>query len=186
MRCERVSRFSTHWRRRVVVMKPTCCTWGWIASGAAILSTAAALCFTLGGCKQDNPSLKWVKLPAELTVEIARTSEERERGLMYRQHLPRGQGMYFVFEEPQPRSFYMRDTRIPLSIAFIRSDGIIESIKNMIPLDVRSVYSNGPVQFALEANRGWFEEHGIRPGDRVVLKNGRISFFRRTGSAIEE
>jgi uncharacterized membrane protein (UPF0127 family) len=154
---------------------------GRIAWGAAILARGAALCLVFGGCKEENPSPEWVKLPAELKVEIARTPEETQRGLMYRQHLPRDQGMYFVFEEPEQLSFYMRDTRIPLSIAYIRSDGIIESIKDMIPLDERSVFSNGLAQFALEANRGWFEDTGIRPGDKVVLKGQRVTFLRRIG-----
>jgi len=143
----------------------------------------AVLCLTLLSCEHES-SPEWMKLPAELKVEIARTPEQRHRGLKFRQNLPRDEGMFFVFEEEEQLSFYMRDTRIPLSIAFIRSEGVIESIADMIPLDERSVSSAGPAQFALEVNRGGLEEKGIRPGDKVVLKEGRISFFRRIGPGI--
>jgi uncharacterized membrane protein (UPF0127 family) len=160
-------------------MKTACCKWGRKGSGAALLVTGAALCFIPTGCEEENPHSEWVKLPAELKVEIARTPEETQKGLMYRQHLPGNQGMYFVFEKERPLSFYMRATRIPLSIAFIASDGIIESIKDMIPLDERSVFSDGPAQFALEANRGWFDENGIRSGDKAVLEGDRVTFLRR-------
>ncbi len=98
--------------------------------------------------------------------------------MKFRKMLPRDEGMYFIFEEERQLSFYMRDTRIPLSIAFIRGDGVIESVADMIPLDERSVYSKGPAQFSLEANRGWFERHGIGIGDRVVLE-GDVALFER-------
>ncbi len=131
-------------------------------------------------CQRENAP-KWLKLPVELRVEIAKTPEERQKGLMFRQHLPRDQGMYFVFEKEEQLSFYMRDTRVPLSIAFIGGNSVIESIKHLIPLDERSVYSDGPVRFALEVNRGWFDHNGIRPGDKVLLEGHRVSFFREAG-----
>ncbi len=142
---------------------------------------AAVLCAAVLGCEHDS-SPEWMKLPAGLKVEVARTPEETHRGLKFRQSLPRDEGMYFVFEEEQQLSFYMRDTRIPLSIAFIRSEGVIESIADMIPLDERSVSSAGHVKFALEAKRGWFDDNGIRPGDKVVLEGDRVSFFRKVGT----
>jgi len=143
-----------------------------------VLAIAAAIQLALAGCEKQAPTEQWSELPPEVQVEIANTPELRERGLMFRQHLPKNHGMYFIFEEEQHLSFYMRDTRIPLSIAFIASDGIIESIKDMIPLDERSVSSAGPARFALEVNRGWFDENGIRPGDRVVLEGNSVQFFR--------
>jgi uncharacterized membrane protein (UPF0127 family) len=146
----------------------------------------AALWLLGQGCRREHPAREWVKLPAELNVELARTPEERERGLMFRQHLPKDQGMYFVFEAEERLSFYMRNTRIPLSIAFIGENDVIESIRDMVPLDESSVFSRGPVRFALEANKGWFAEHGIRPGDRVTLEGNRVVFFRRTSSGIGE
>ncbi len=152
----------------------------WTLRRVVTLAVTATLSVILPGCRKESPRERWTKLPAELQVEIAKTPEQRERGLMFRQGLPKNEGMYFVFEEEQQLSFYMRDTRIPLSIAFITSEGIIESIKDMIPLDERSVPSTGPAQFALEVNRGWFDENGIRSGDRAVLKENRVLFFRKT------
>jgi uncharacterized membrane protein (UPF0127 family) len=139
-----------------------------------------ALSGILLGCQQETPP-EWTKLPPELKVELARTPEERERGLKFRKSLPRNEGMYFIFDKEQPLSFYMRDTRIPLSIAFVRSDGTIESVADMIPLDERSVPSSGPAQFVLEVKRSWFQENGIRPGDKVKLEGNRITFWRRAG-----
>jgi len=147
---------------------------------------AAAICSVLASCKEEAPPVEWVQLPAELKVEIAQTPEQRQKGLMFRQNLPDGEGMYFVFEKEEYLSFYMKDTRIPLTIAYITKDGVIESIKDLTPLDEQPVYSSSPAQFALEVKRGWFEENNVRPGDKVVLNEGRISFFRRTGGAIGE
>ncbi len=154
---------------------------GGIAWQGALSAVVGMLSLALLGCKEETPP-EWMKLSPELKVEIARTPQERERGLKFRQTLPRDEGMYFIFEEEQPLSFFMRDTRVSLSIAFIRGDGTIESIADMIPLDERSVLSVGPAKFALEVNRGWFDENGIRPGDRVVLDDNRISFFRSFGT----
>jgi uncharacterized membrane protein (UPF0127 family) len=144
------------------------------------LIAGGAFSLSVTGCREktEPPGPEWTRLPAKLKVELARTEDERARGLKFRSILPRDEGMYFVFEEERELSFYMRDTRIPLSIAFIRSDEVIESVADMIPLDERPVYSKGPAQFALEANRGWFKNHGIRPGDKVVLE-GNVVLFER-------
>jgi hypothetical protein len=148
--------------------------------------TGLVLCSLLASCKREAPPVEWVKLPAELKVEIAQTPEQRQKGLMFRQNLPDGEGMYFVFETQEYLSFYMKDTRIPLTIAYITKDGVIESIRDLTPLDEQPVHSSSPAQFALEVKRGWFEENNIRPGDRVVLKNGRIFFFRKPVAALGE
>jgi uncharacterized membrane protein (UPF0127 family) len=150
------------------------CGWGRVLC----LIAGAALSLSVAGCREETElsGPEWRRLPAKLTVEIARTEEERARGLKFRKMLPRDEGMYFLFDEERQLSFYMRDTRIPLSIAFIRSNGVIESVADMIPLDERSVYSKGSAQFALEANRGWFEKHGIGVGDRVVLEGNVVLF----------
>lgn len=141
-----------------------------------LFCTAASLFF---GCEREKAPPAWAELPAALTVEIATTPEQRERGLMYRQSLPNDHGMYFVFEKEDWLSFYMKDTRIPLTIAFISTDGIIQSIEDMTPLDEQPVHSSSPARFALEVNRGWFEENGIRQRDRVVLEGDRVLFYRR-------
>jgi len=105
----------------------------------------------------------------KLEVEIADEQEERLRGLMFRRRLPRNQGMLFVFEEESKVSFWMKDTVLPLSIAFIASDGTIREIRDMIPLSLNSIQSSRNVRYALEVNQGWFAEHGVVAGDVVQL-----------------
>lgn len=104
-----------------------------------------------------------------LNVEVAATGAERERGLMGRTALPDNAGMLFVFDRPQMLSFWMKDTLIPLSIAFIDSDGKIVDIQDMQPLDETVRVSRVPAKYALEVNQGFFGKHGIKVGDRVKL-----------------
>jgi uncharacterized membrane protein (UPF0127 family) len=105
-----------------------------------------------------------------ITVEIARTEEERSKGLMYREQLLDGEGMIFVFDYDQPVSFWMKNTLIPLSIAFITADGRILEIKDMYPLNLDSVHSSRPIRYALETPQGWFNRVGIIAGDMVNLR----------------
>jgi uncharacterized membrane protein (UPF0127 family) len=105
----------------------------------------------------------------EITVEIARTDEERSKGLMFRKNLPDGEGMLFLFDRDQLLSFWMKNTLIPLSIAYIASDGIIVEIKDMLPHDLNSVKSSRSVRYALEAPRGWFGRVNVKPGDIVKI-----------------
>ncbi|MDR2576062.1 MAG: DUF192 domain-containing protein [Treponema sp.] len=106
----------------------------------------------------------------EITVELARTDEERALGLMFRKNLPDGQGMLFVFDRDQQLSFWMKNTIIPLSIAFIASDGHILEIKDMRPNDINSVKSSRSVRYALEVPQGWFSRVNVKPGDVVKIE----------------
>jgi uncharacterized membrane protein (UPF0127 family) len=108
-----------------------------------------------------------------IRVEIARTDAERARGLMNRPSLPDGEGMLFVFEGEQILSFWMKNTLIPLSIAFIRTDGRIAEIRDMQALDITTVRSSRSARYALEVPQGWFTRAGISPGD--YLRLGDIS-----------
>lgn len=105
----------------------------------------------------------------EVEVEIADDDTERQRGLMGRTELAENAGMLFIFEDEQPRSFWMKDTLIPLSIAYIAADGHIVDIQDMQPLDETSYPSAEPAQYALEVNQGFFREQGIQVGDRLDL-----------------
>jgi len=117
-----------------------------------------------------------VELPAttltigkqKVTAEVAATAEQRATGLMFRFSLKPDHGMIFVFDTAEPQGFWMKNTFIPLSIAFIASDGRILNIADMAPQDERTHWSNGPAQYALEMRKGWFVEHGVAPGDRVA------------------
>jgi uncharacterized protein len=105
-----------------------------------------------------------------LVVEVADDPVERAMGLMYRDFLPDDRGMLFVFPDEAARAFWMKNTRIPLSIAFADGTGTIVTIMDMFPDDGRARYRSGaPARYALEVNRGWFAMRGIKPGDRIVI-----------------
>jgi uncharacterized membrane protein (UPF0127 family) len=104
---------------------------------------------------------------SKVIAEVAATPDQRTTGLMYRFSLKPDHGMIFVFDRAEPQSFWMRNTYIPLSIAFIGSDGRIINIADMAPRDESLHWSSGPAQYALEMRKGWFADRGIQPGDRV-------------------
>ena len=112
-------------------------------------------------------SVEYFDLPLE--VEIPHTDATFRLGLMFRESLDVDKGMLFIFEEVGQHSFHMKNTRIPLDIAFVREDGIVESIKELTPFSNLPVYSDGEVLFAIEANRGWFTENNVEVGDEIVL-----------------
>ncbi len=107
----------------------------------------------------------------EVRVEVADDPAEQERGLMYRTALAENRGMLFVFAREQTLSFWMKNTLIPLSIAYMDSEGRIDDIQDMKPLDDKPPHyvSAEPSKYALEVNRGFFEEHGVKVGDRAEL-----------------
>lgn len=117
--------------------------------------------------------------PKALKVEIARTQAQREAGLMHRRALGADEGMLFLYNEPQQMMMYMKDTHIPLSIAFIDSKGVILEVRDMEPMDETPVMSaSRQVRFALETNRGWFAKNGIAPGATVKAgKSDLLSLF---------
>lgn len=103
----------------------------------------------------------------KLEVELATTPETRAVGLMNRFSLRTDHGMLFVFETPQPLAFYMRNTYVPLSIAFVDSRSRIVNIEDMRPLDESTHWSKGLAKYAIEMRQGWFAAKGIGPGDSV-------------------
>ncbi len=113
-----------------------------------------------------KPSLKIDGISLE--IEIVQDAESRQLGLMYREELAENLGMLFVFESTQILSFWMRNTFIPLDIAFIDAAGVIVDIQRMEPLDESKHYiSAAPALYALEANAGWFEKNGIKVRSQV-------------------
>ena len=105
----------------------------------------------------------------EVEVEIADDYAERQRGLMERTELAENAGMLFVFDREQQLSFWMRNTLIPLSIAYIDADERIIDIQDMQPLDETGHPSAEPAMYALEVNQGFFDERGVGVGDGVAL-----------------
>lgn len=102
-------------------------------------------------------------------AEIADTGLEREKGLMYRTSMPENHGMLFVFDHPAVLRFWMKNTLIPLSVAFIDSKGRIVDIQSMEPRTETVHSSKKPARYALEMNQGFFRKHHIEVGDRVEL-----------------
>jgi uncharacterized protein len=110
---------------------------------------------------------------AVLYVEVADDPTERRRGLMGVHHLPDDEGMAFVFERPVTTGFWMKDTHIPLSIAFVDEEDRVVGLREMKPCASEPCPSYGigePYVMAIEANAGWFEEHGVEEGDRASLE----------------
>ncbi|MEJ2164361.1 MAG: DUF192 domain-containing protein [Desulfobacterales bacterium] len=106
-----------------------------------------------------------------LTVELAATPSARACGLSHRSKLPQDHGMLFIFPNPIAATFWMKDTWIPLSIAFIDDAGKIMNIQDMTPMQTEVQYSSsGRAKYALEVNQGWFKGNGIGAGDRVVME----------------
>jgi uncharacterized membrane protein (UPF0127 family) len=107
-----------------------------------------------------------------MTVELARTDAERTQGLMHRKTLADGAGMLFIFDRDQILSFWMKNTLIPLSVAFISKEGRILEIRDMEALDETSVRSSRSARYALEAPQGWFDRVGIKTGDILIPDEG--------------
>ena len=103
----------------------------------------------------------------KVEAEVVATPEQRATGLMNRFSMQPDHGMVFVYDRPQPLGFWMKNTYVPLSIAFIDASGKIVNIEDMKPLDESTIWSRGPSLYALEMRQGWFTAKGIGPGDTV-------------------
>lgn len=136
---------------------------------AAVLA-AAALSFAVAAQTVPQPRLETVTLNAgmyNIRAELARTDEQREIGLMMRAEMAQHEGMLFVFDETAVHCFWMKNTLLPLSIAFLAEDGTIVTIADMKPQSTDSHCPAKPVRYALEMNQGWFAKHALKPGARL-------------------
>ncbi|MDB5750419.1 MAG: hypothetical protein JWP65_840 [Ramlibacter sp.] len=118
----------------------------------------------------SNMNLPRVQLLAgehELYAHVARTPEERSLGLMFRRDLPEDEGMLFMCDERAVQKFWMKDTPLPLSIAFLDEDGTIVKLDDMDPHALDGCSSEHPVRWVLEVNQGWFAERAIPAGTRL-------------------
>ena len=134
---------------------------------AAMICAALLLGATLAAAAADLPQRTLTIGDNKLIVEVAATPQTRETGLMNRFSLQQDHGMLFVFEVPQPLAFWMKNTYIPLSIAFVDRNGRILNIEDMRPQDESTHWSNGLALYAIEMRQGWFAKNGIAPGDVV-------------------
>ncbi len=103
-----------------------------------------------------------------LKVELAVTEDQREQGLMFRKQLGHDDGMLFVFDEPAYHAMWMKNTLIPLSVAFLDADGRILNVLDMEPQTLDTHQAAGPARYAIETNKGWFAERKVKAGDKVT------------------
>jgi hypothetical protein len=115
---------------------------------------------------------------AKLNVEVETTPEQQARGLMYREKLDPDWGMLFAYDKDEPIRFWMKNTKVPLSIAFIDSSGTVRDIQDMDPETTVAHPSPVPVRYGLEANRGWFARHGVKPGAKAAFSPGLADYLR--------
>ena len=139
-----------------------------LLAAAALAASLPCAAQPADGKPQSLPISKIQVGAYPVSAEVAQTPDQRALGLMFRFSLPADHGMLFVFPEPQPLGFWMRNTYIPLSIAYIDADGRIVNVADMAPRDESSHPSNGLALYALEMRKGWFAEKGLGPGARVT------------------
>ncbi len=120
-------------------------------------------------CSTGDGRIRLTVAGQQFDVELAATPEQRRAGLMYRDQLGEREGMLFVFDQEKVLTFWMRNTPLPLSIAFIDARGVIVHITDMVPFSEMPVSSQVPARFALEVNKGAFERAGVAVGDLVEL-----------------
>jgi hypothetical protein len=130
--------------------------WVYVALFAVTVARAAGL-----------PTVELSIRGHRLVAEVAATEATRTLGLMNRFSLQPDHGMLFVFKEPRPQAFWMKNTYVPLSIAFIDGEGRIINIEDMVPQTESTHPSRGPALYALEMKKGWFADRNIAPGARV-------------------
>jgi hypothetical protein len=121
---------------------------------------------------EDSPQMQLQRIPLSIGIhqidtQLAVTSEQREIGLMFRKDMPQNEGMLFIFEDPSRLCFWMKNTLLPLTAAFVADDGTIVNLENMKPQTTESHCSAKPVRFVLEMNQGWFAKKGVKPGAKL-------------------
>ena len=137
----------------------------------AALGVLALLLAAAAWARTDAAPLRTIQIKVAghaLRVEVAETDPQREKGLMLRDKMGRNDGMLFIFEEAAYHSMWMKNTLIPLSVAFVDAQGTILNIRDMEPQTLDTHMSAGPSLYAIETNKGWFAERGIKAGDKVA------------------
>jgi uncharacterized membrane protein (UPF0127 family) len=138
-----------------------------------LLSFFIGLCLSLCALAQETPQtqLPRITLTAgihQMDIQVASTPEQHQIGLMYRSEMPQGEGMLFVFQTPSKQCFWMKNTILPLTAAFIADDGSIVNLEDMKPQTTESHCSLKPVRYVLEMNQGWFAKKGLKAGSKLA------------------
>ena len=135
---------------------------------AKLANLLAGMVFLFGSALADPLLTYPLKIGNHgIRAEVANTEDSRRQGLMFRDRLGDGAGMIFLYPVPEVTAMWMKNTRIPLSVAFIDRGGRILNIEDMAPFSEGAHASRGEAAYALEVNRGWFSKRGIKAGDRV-------------------
>jgi uncharacterized membrane protein (UPF0127 family) len=132
-----------------------------------------AFWFTQLALAQETPQTQLPRIPLTagihvLDIQVAVTPEQHQIGLMYRNEMPQNEGMLFVFQTPSKQCFWMKNTILPLTAAFVADDGSIVNLEDMKPQTTDSHCSLKPVRFVLEMNQGWFAKKGLKAGSKLV------------------
>jgi uncharacterized membrane protein (UPF0127 family) len=151
-----------------------------------------ALLLGVPSCNTDEPAdqgeagVVKMKIGREtFSLEVADTPKKQQLGLMHRKSMPQDRGMIFVFPEEQERSFWMKNTLIPLDIIYLDAGGKVVSVKQMKPLDESSVPSDGPAKYAVELNQGAAKRAGVAAGDVLTVpEEAREPHSRRRAAAV--
>jgi uncharacterized protein len=136
----------------------------------ALLGLSASLSAFSQNANTPQMDLPRIKLSAGMHLidtQVAHTNEQRQIGLMHRPTMPQTEGMLFVFDEPATQCFWMKNTLLPLTAAFVADDGVIVNLADMKPQTTDSHCSTQPVRFVLEMNQGWFAKKGIKAGSKL-------------------
>ena len=119
------------------------------------------------GVPQDLPAIALQAGMHNIRAAVAKTPEQRQLGLMFRREMAQHEGMLFIFDEATPQCFWMKNTPLPLTIAFLEDDGTVVNLADMKPQALDSHCSAKPVRFVLEMHQGWFAKRGIKPGAKI-------------------
>jgi hypothetical protein len=141
-----------------------------------LTALAGALCTSVWADQRPQLELPRLTLSAGMhliQVQVAATPEQRSTGLMFRTEMPANEGMLFVFEQASQQCFWMKNTLIPLTAAFVADDGTVVNLVDMKPQSLDSHCSTAPVRYVLEMNQGWFAKRGIKAGYKL-----KASVFR--------
>lgn len=143
----------------------------------ALFLTSATALLASGAWAQEGPQtdLPRVEMTAgmhRIQAQVASTPQQRAIGLMHRREMPTNEGMLFVFEQPGTQCFWMKNTLLPLTAAFVADDGTVVNLADMKPQSLDSHCSAKPVRYVLEMHQGWFAKRGIQAGQRL-----RAPFF---------
>lgn len=131
------------------------------------LALTASCAFAQNAPQTKLPRAKLSAGMHQIDAQLALTPEQRQIGLMFRQEMPQTEGMLFVFEQPAQQCFWMKNTLLPLTAAFVADDGTIVNLADMKPQTTDSHCSEKPVRYVLEMNAGWFAKKGIKAGSRL-------------------